>query len=346
MTKNGKFLIKALCFSLIFLMIFFPMQELFVHKSLEEPWDMTRKTFGFYNEPEDEFSVLYFGSSHAYTAFSPLEIWHETGIKSYVFATQAQPMWATTAYLKEALKTQSPKLVILETYRLLDDVSYTDEAVTHSYMDDLPLSINKTALAYQSAPEGERLPLMLNFMKYHNRWSSLDADDWHFNRATLHDPYKGFVVLPPNAKAKNNTVDLSPTTIEEAPPISEKNLEALDEFLTICDKHNIAVWMVKTPCNISSIEKQRIQQIADFADDYAIPFDDFNTYEIYQKLHLNAQKTFFDQNHMDIVGASRFNQFFSKMLAHRYPDLPRDTEDAEWQKAYDDYQEKIQPYMP
>lgn len=51
---------------------------------------------------------MFFGPSHAYAAFSPLAIWEETGIRSYVFATQQQPLWATYTYIKEALKKQSP----------------------------------------------------------------------------------------------------------------------------------------------------------------------------------------------------------------------------------------------
>ena len=65
MSKTKKFLLQGLLFCVIFVLTFFPIQGVFARKSLEKPWDMTNKISGFYHEPENEFSVMYFGSSHA-----------------------------------------------------------------------------------------------------------------------------------------------------------------------------------------------------------------------------------------------------------------------------------------
>ena len=92
MSKNKKFFLQAVAFCLIFAATFFPIQEVFARKSLEKPWDMTNKISGFYNEPENEFSVMIFGSSHAYASFSPLVIWKQTGVYSFVFANQIHAM--------------------------------------------------------------------------------------------------------------------------------------------------------------------------------------------------------------------------------------------------------------
>ena len=74
MTSNKKFFLSALVFTLIFLLTVGPMTWLFARKSLEPPWDMTNKIGGFYNEPEGEFSVLFFGSSHVYASVSSLNL--------------------------------------------------------------------------------------------------------------------------------------------------------------------------------------------------------------------------------------------------------------------------------
>lgn len=337
MSKNKKFLLKAAAFCLIFVLSFFPMQEIFIRKSLAKPWDMTNKISGFYQEPENEFAVMYFGSSHAYASFSPLEIWKNTGVKSYVFATQKQPMWASVAYLKEALKTQKPVLAILECNMLYDDSEYMDEGTNYSFMDDIPLSANKIALAQQAAGEGERFPLVFPFVKYHSRWGDLTKTDFTFRRSQTRDPYKGFVMLPPKTGGDRiNRFYLSKNL--EPSPLSAKNEQYLREFIELCQENGIALWMVKAPCNIAPENYRKMLAAAEIAAEYGVPFDDFNSVESYQAIGIDPDENFFDQRHMDIVGGNRFSDYFSGLLTERYPDLPRDPDDAAWQADYESYQ--------
>ena len=160
--KKLRFFCSALAFLALLTLILIPLSRLLARKSLALPWNTTTKISGFYNEEQNQFEVMFFGSSHAYAAFSPLELWEETGVKSYVFATQQQPLWATYTYIKEALKTQSPSLVVVECRMAFGDQEYYNEKdtfpVTFSYMDDLPLTWNKVELAMESAPDWENWP--------------------------------------------------------------------------------------------------------------------------------------------------------------------------------------------
>ena len=68
----------------------------------------------FYEQDENSIDVLILGSSHAFENFNTGVLWEEQGIASYVLGGSWQPVWNTYYYLKEALKTQKPKLIILE----------------------------------------------------------------------------------------------------------------------------------------------------------------------------------------------------------------------------------------
>ncbi len=336
MSKNKKFLLQGLLFCVLFVLTFFPIQEVFARKSLEKPWDMTNKISGFYNEPEDEFAVMYFGSSHAYASFSPLEIWSETGVKSYVFATQMQPMWASVTYLKEALKTQSPELVILECNMLAEDTEYMEDSTNSSFMDDIPLSLDKIQLAQVSAAEGERFPLVLNFVKYHSRWPSLTQEDFTFRRSQAIDPYKGFVLLPP--KQGGDPIDRFDLSGDiGVQPLTDKNTQYLREFIELCAENDIELWLVKAPCNLEPENQAKMNAVAQIAAEYGLPFDNFNGEDDYTAIGITARENFFDQRHMDIVGSTRFSEYFAQLMVERYPDLTRDAEDSAWQDAYTAY---------
>lgn len=337
MKKKLIFLAQAVLFLALLVTVLQPIQNLMARKSLEGVWNMTDKVGGFYNEPENEFDVMFFGSSHAYASISPLRLWEDTGIKSYVFATQQQPVWATYTYLKEALKTQSPSLVVVECQMALSDEDYHEEGVTYSYMDDLRFSPDKVALAWHSAPDMEgRVELLFNFIKYHGRWSELTEADWDFDRSTLRDPFKGHVVLwRQDADQSRPQIE----NIREARPLTEKNAYWLERIEQLCRERGVELWLVKAPSNLLEEEKRRLNTIEEMAGAWGIPFHDFN--EDYDAMGM-TEEMFYDTHHLDGVGAALFTDFFAAYLTACRPDLTGGgMDDADWQADADGYEARL-----
>jgi hypothetical protein len=337
-----KFFCKTVVFLLLLALILVPVQRVMARKSLSGTWDMTNKVAGFYNEEEDQFEVMFFGPSHAYAAFSPLVIWEETGIKSYVFSTQQQPLWATYIYIKEALKTQSPALIVLECRMALGDKEYymeegDDKAVTYPYMDDLPLSWNKVELAVQSAPEPEeRFGLLFNFMMYHSRWNDLHREDFTFRRDEARDPYKGFVMLEPQEPLQPRPAS---ETVTQAVPLLEKNQYWLEEIIKLCQEEGIELWLIKSPSNLELEEKALLNTVEETARRYNVPFHDFNV--DYADIGLD-ESMFFDAHHMDALGAGKFSRYFAHILQSARPNLKTDSGDPVWAADLEVYQRALE----
>ena len=85
----------------------------------------------FYELEDDTVDVLILGSSHAFENFNTGILWDEYGIASYILAGSLQPMWNTYYYLKEALKTQTPELIVLEGYLTCWKYEYIDDSRIH-----------------------------------------------------------------------------------------------------------------------------------------------------------------------------------------------------------------------
>lgn len=334
MGDKRKFLCKTGLFLLLLGLVLWPVQRVMARKSLSGAWDMTNKVAGFYNEEKDQFEVMFFGPSHAYAAFSPLVIWEETGVKSYVFATQQQPLWATYTYIQEALKTQSPALVVLECRMAFGDREYyiegDDKAVSYSYMDDIPLSREKVELALRSAPDLEsRFGLLFNFLMYHGRWKDLNRDDLTFRRSQARDPYKGFVMLSPQ-----ETPQPRPAVegVTGTAPLLEKNQHWLEEIIRLCRDAGVELWIVKAPSNLEPEEKLLLNTVKATAERYNVPFHDFN--EDYDAIGL-TEDMFYDAHHLDAVGATRFSRYFAGELAR--PSLRTDPDDSVWRLDLEAY---------
>ncbi len=103
--------LKVLSFAVCFAAIFLLLQPFFVPKFQR---DSTSIVNGFYKLEEDSLDVLFLGASQMFCGVNAQKLTEEYGISSYDFGASAQSLNITDYYLREALKTQKPKLVMVE----------------------------------------------------------------------------------------------------------------------------------------------------------------------------------------------------------------------------------------
>lgn len=323
---------RVLAFLLIFAYLFSGFDRILCRKEIDGWWNVTAKIDGFYNSPKNEYDVMYFGSSNTYCCFNPLVVWKETGVKSYVFATQQQPTWATYHYIKEALKTQDLKLAVVDVLMFSKDDEYYDDGVNYTFCDNLPLSKNKLELICASVPKGGRFSLACRFVKYHTRWSELEKKDFEYNRRKMSDYSKGFYLLDAKSnEAKAN--DLRGVTEEK--PICEKNLYYLNKIIELCKTEGVELMLVKTPSNATKEEKMYYNTVERIAKEQGVSFVDYNMR--YDEIGFYFENDFFDKSHLNVYGAERFTKYFVKNTEY-FKD--KTLNDSDWAGEWEEYSEK------
>lgn len=327
--KTVKRIIAVTVFLAVFFTLFSLCDRILLRKETEGWWNVTAKIDGFYNSPKNEYDVMFFGSSNAYCSFNPLVIWEKTGVKSYVFATQQQPIWATYYYMKDAFKRQSPDLAVLDILMLSKNDEYYDDGVNYTFCDNMPFSIDKVRLAYASAPKGERLGLLLRFLKYHTRWSELEKEDFEYRKGNMSDYSKGFYVLTSKTDKAVHT-DLENVT--DTLPITEKNREYLEKIIKLCQDKNVRLMMVKAPSNSTEEDKKYYNEAEKIAKENGIEFVDYNM--LYDEIGLDMREDFFDERHLNIYGAEKFSGYFVGNCDY-FDGKVRN--DSDWQEEYDRY---------
>lgn len=298
-------------FVLIFLLILSGASDLLMHKQIEGRWNMTAKVVGFYNEEPDSFDVMFFGSSHMYCSVDPAVFYEETGLKSYVFATQRQPLWITYHYMIEALKTQRPELLVVETHMAVQEEDYMDEATNHTAIDPIPMSKNKLDMIFASVPKGERRFYIFNIMKYHGRWEYLEKEDFVRAYEKTTDPDKGYVRL---SEVSDDVVWEDVSSVTESRVGTPKNIEYLHKIMDLAEKENIRLVLFKSPSNATVEEKMFCNGVAEAAAQRGVEFIDFNTREHYEAMGLDIQEDFYDQRHLNETGMKKYVPYFSKFL--------------------------------
>ncbi len=146
----------------------------------------------FYQLPEHRVDVLCFGSSHVYYGINTCLLYDTYGIASYLLASPGQPVWISYYLLEEALKTQSPQLVVFDIgtlFRKEDDFgAYSWETLIS--MKPSRSKWNAIQAVNQYGQCLDPVGAFFSFPYYHNRYVTLTSEDYKAEERVRYNGYK------------------------------------------------------------------------------------------------------------------------------------------------------------
>lgn len=317
-TLPYKRIISLLVLLTIFIWMFTELALVFTPKRNKLPWNITSKIKGFYELEENSLDVVFLGSSHSFCSFNPAVFYKEKGIKSYVFASNEQPLWLTYHYLKEVLKTQQPKVVVLESFYISENADFKKDGINKLSLDDLPLSINK--IEAQKASFKDNLEGVNPFYNYHDRWKDLSIVDF---KTTDHGLLKGFTPL---YKSTPRTIENFNVTKADLPL---KSRLYLDKIIELSENNNFSLIITYTPYMINKSRSQHIVKLEEITSKKKIPFINYTDSVLLKSINFDAQLDF-EEGHTNIMGAEKVSKHLSEYLSKEY--------NLESSEVYEDYE--------
>ncbi len=284
--KESKLLIKAIGFLTPLCIIMTLLTLLYLPKRNCETSE-SAQVAGFYEEPENTIDVLYLGSCNMYSSVSPLLIYEQYGITGYAMCCPDQEMSTSYYYLKEALKRQDLKAVVLESLFLTNTNGKNRERYNRMAVDYIPLSLNKIELAWdiakresplmksydQSAPDmlltfaGYMFPLL----RYHSR-TDLDKNDL-FLFQEQYNFYKGG--FPQYNYTTNDGLYWDKVyNGNEINAVSRKYVPMIKQ---LCDDNGIELVIIKSPNYARwGYDDSYTKLVRNYSEELGIPFVDFH----------------------------------------------------------------------
>lgn len=306
--KYIKRILKVLGFVLILSLALAKMNIIFIRKADVKPWDMINKIAGYFNEKE-KYDVIFFGTSHAYCSFDTYVL-EEHGVKSYILASQKQPLEATYYYIKEGVKRSKPKAIYVE---VLDALTKNDidEGSTHTYTDYFPMGINKLLMIKDSVDPKAWPENVMPLIKYHSRWKELEEKDYHAKWKDYHDDLHGFVKLSEQSNEFKENPHLSEENVQRVKKAKdaafrEKKYKALKRIYTLAKKHGVEVHFIKTPVYDRDAYDENIAPLEEYLNSIGADFIDF-TKAMGDDLEF---EDFYDASHLNSEGAAKFTEYF------------------------------------
>lgn len=330
-----KTIIRIVCFFLVLTTVMLGVNKIFKVKYADGIYSMTK----YYELDKNTVDVILLGSSHCFENFNTGTLWDEFGMASYLLCGSFQPLWNTYYYLKEGLKTQTPKVIVLEGYMTKMEEDYMDDSRIIKNNYGMKMSLNKIKAIAESTPRENWPEFMLEYEQYHNRYKELSASDFMKNQHyTLYDDWKGLGLNM--ATTPLETIDVK--GIEERQELNAKTEKYYRMIIELAQSKNIPIVVAISP--YAGITEERMKQFnraSDIAAEYGVPFINFNT-EL-DEIGIDFSKDAADPAHLNYKGNTKFSAYFGKWLKSEYdiPDRRGQKEYESWQKNADYIREMI-----
>lgn len=323
-----KKIVKAICFAIIFIMLFVTANNVLIYK------DNAYKVKSFYELPKNSCDVIFIGSSTMLTAVQPMEIWNKYGITSYNLAQHGQSFPITYYMLQEAIRYQHPKVVVIDVHTIYrNDKDFSIE-YAHLTLDNVPLSINKIMAVNDVIQDDKRLEFILPITKYHTRWKELTAKEFE----KTEDVWRG-TYMRGGLKTFDKLATVKEDDVKE---LNDIGTEYLKKIINTCKEQGIQLILTNMPWVSLEGSRPNVQKMQNYvkniADESNIPYLNF-TY--INDVGIDTKNDFCDYEHLNYKGALKITDYLADYLNENYSltDYRNDSKYAEWNNDYKKYLE-------
>lgn len=304
-------------------------------------WPTTTTYAGFYDVEKDSVDVLFLGSSHGVTAFLPQELYNQYGITSYNLSCEQQGMVTSYYWLREALRCQSPKAVVLECYfcfpYMVDEPLNTEESYTRKALDFMRWSPVKAEAVRTICEIDEKQDVWSYYLpniRYHTRWEELDRNDYIYGDMAGHSELKGFAPLYFYLGEKGEDfVPHDTGASDEQAEMAPLMREYLDKIADLCEEKDIPLILTITPA--LSANPEMCNAVQDYASEKGCTFISFNAQEVYRQMDYQIATDNCDDGHPNIWGAVKITDYMGEVLSGQFGIAGRT--EPQWEATRGDY---------
>ena len=278
------------------------------------PLDVTYQSF--YEMEKDSVDVIFLGSSHAISAFSPQELYDECGIRSFNLGSEEQSLIVSYYWLKEALRFQKPQAVVLDTvvcFPFMETPYNCNEASIRKALDPMKWSSVKFEAVRTIGsldPKETFASYLFPIIRYHARWNDLSLSDIRFFPKE-NTSLKGYAVLSEDTR-DTGFEPLKPKTGVTPAGMQNVMRTYLGRIVQLCSEHGIQLILVNTPYVETTNEVH--QAVAVFAEEHAVRYVDFNEASVIEAINYDFPHDMADAGHANNFGAEKLTDYIGKVL--------------------------------
>ncbi len=274
----------------------------------------------YYKETTDH-DVIFVGDCEVYENFSPITMWEDYGITSYIRGSAQQLIWQSYYLLEETLEYEKPEAVVFNVLSMKYDTPQK-EAYNRMTLDGMKWSKSKVDDIRASMMEDEEFAdYVFPILRYHSRWQELTSDDFKYL----------FTRRPVSQSGYYMRIDVKPAQTFPKPKklanyeFGENSWKYLEKMRKLCEENGIQLILVKAPSLYPAWYDEWDEQIEEYAKTYELPY--YNFLELTDEIGIDFTRDTYDGGlHLNLSGAEKMGAYFGKILREEFqvPDRRND----------------------
>ena len=269
---------------------------------------------GEYYDEKTDHDVLFIGDCEVFSNFSPVTLYNEYGVTSFIRGGAQQLVWYSYYLLEDALKTETPKVVVYNVLALKYGEPQS-EAYNRLALDGMRWGRAKAGAIKAGMLEGEDvMSYVFPLLRYHDRFDKLTAEDFEYwFKKSGPVSFKGYLLR----------TEVRPATETPLPPIladqhlPESSMAWLEKMAALCEANGIALVLIKSPSIEPYWYPEWDADVAAFAKRHGLRYDNMIAENDAIGIDMRTDTCDMGQ-HLNVYGAEKLTRWFGGVLQTEY----------------------------
>lgn len=287
----------------------------------------------YYDNAGDN-DVVFIGDCEVYENISPIRLYEQYGITSYIRGSAQQLIWQSYYLMEETFRYETPKIMVFNVLSMMYGEPQK-EAYNRMTLDGMRWSASKVKSIRASMTEEERekdafLSYVFPILRYHTRWKELEKADFTYYFSKRQVSHNGYYM-----RVDVNPVKREPTVR----PLEDYTLPAvcydyLDKMRQLCEEKGTQFVLFKAPSIYPVWYDEWDKQIEDYAKKHNLLY--INALNHLAEIGIDWNTDTYDEGlHMNLAGAEKVSDYLGPLLksAAKLPDRRTEPEtEHKWQE--------------
>lgn len=266
-----------------------------------------------YYQETTKHDVIFIGDCEVYENFSPITLWENYGITSYIRGSAQQLIWQSYYLLEETLRYETPDVIVFNVLSMQYE-NPQKEAYNRMTLDGMKWSMSKIQDIQVSMLEDESfLEYVFPLLRYHSRWNELTRDDFHYLWKKDKISHNGYYMRV-DVKASNGA---PPAKMLANYQFGERAYRYLEQIRMLCEENGITLILIKAPSIYPHWYEEWEVQIEDYAKEHELMY--LNFLELFEETGIDLNFDTYDGGlHLNLSGAEKLSMYFGKILSEEF----------------------------
>lgn len=296
----GRFWLRVVCFALLTALVLS-----YTAYVLTPKYDYGMcSMLNLYRQPRNSVDVLVLGTSLAYAGVNTNILWREYGIPAYNLCSAEQPFWISYYYLVEALKTQTPAVILLDAKPAIYERDYSKEGRTILSTSGIRPPWTRYQAIRACVGADEALDFALVLPKLHRNYERLTAQDFVYppDNGGRGRSWKGYIEKNETEKHVRPSLVWVPTRRA----INAREEEYARKIFALANERDIPVLLIGIPNADYAYDHMYYNTLWSIAEEYGVEGINYNDPSM--RYGLRYSTDFADWQHLNVKGSVTFTQ--------------------------------------